>query len=180
MARDVGAGRGDVRAFRTSFLVVMLAMLSTVFMVAPAVAQTGPLEGRYEFTGKSTERYFEMSDSNGTFTGRTSYVDVPPPEIGQTITMAWSFRISPSVRSIATSPMTCTTDVAQVPSYRDYHPDIPVDYFLHSSVPMLGFNTNYDLEGKCVFQVNVGGRPGTATLTYKFHFRIADGLPYDA
>jgi len=161
-------------------IALALAALLTFFVATPGFAQDAPLEGRYEFTGKSTDRYFEMSDSNGTFTGRTSYVDAPPPEIGQTITMAWSFRVSPAVRAIAVSPMTCTTGVAQVPSYRDHHPDVPVDYFLHSSVPKLGFSTNYDLEGKCTFKVNVSGRPGTATLTYKFHFRIADGLPYDA
>lgn len=164
------------------YLVVLCALatlltMSTGSAAAAEATQAPSLEGRFEFSGLDTERYFEMSDGHGTFTGQTSYVDQSSPEFGQSVTMAWSYRVSPDLQAIATTPMNCATDVDQVRNYHDYHPNVPVDYFLHSSIRGLGFSQPYDLRGQCVFGVQVDGYPGTATLRYAFHFTVADGLP---
>jgi hypothetical protein len=89
--------------------------------------------------------------------------------------MAWSFQISPAVQAIATSTMNCRAGHNQLP-YSDAHDNIPVDYLWHSSVPgNKRDNTNYDLWGSCTFKVNSGGRPGTANLSFKFHYYMFCG-----
>jgi hypothetical protein len=111
----------------------------------------------------ASEPSYDMSDINGTFTGQVTWAagDLP---------VAWSFRVSPQVQAIATSPMTCEAGHMQL-SYTDRHV-VSVDYTWHSTVRGHSANTDYVVFGSCRFSVNVGGRSGTAVLRFHFDYRM--------
>jgi hypothetical protein len=114
---------------------------------------------------------FDATDSNGRFTGQANM----SVSAGRATTMAWSFRISPKVQAIATSPMDCRAGHNKLP-YSDFHGGVPVDYFWHSTVQgNVIDNTNYTLYGNCTFRVVAGGRPGTANLSFQFHYSLFCG-----
>ena len=118
----------------------------------------------FPFTPANTTS--DDSDRNGRFTGQAQ------TNPGHPVPMAWSFRISPAVQAIATSPMDCTAGHMQL-NYHDTHAAVPVDYFWHSTVPgNQSDNTKYDLYGNCTFRVQ---GPGTANLKFVFHYSMFCG-----
>lgn len=159
---------------RLAFFVISVA---AILGLLATTASASPITGAKHFTG--SDRSFQMTDRNGTFTAQTYYRNEPPPEIGQFAGISWSFKAAPQVAAIATTPMDCTAglnpDARQ--HYHDHHAGIPADYLWHSSTPTVEFDRSYQLYGNCVFRVNVGGNTGTANLGIKFTFDIADGLP---
>lgn len=56
--------------------------------------------------------------------------------------------------------------------YSDTHTDIPTDYLWHSTVRGHSYNSQYSLWGYCTFKVNVGGKSGTATVSFRFNYSI--------
>ncbi len=141
--------------------VAALALLSPSHAGIGRAALSGEIAGRMIFT--AAQPNYSITDSNGTFTGQVTWVAADLP-------MAWSFRASPQVRAIATTPMTCEAGHMQLP-YSDKHV-VPVDYQWHSTVRGHATNTDYILYGSCQFGVNVGGRAGTAVLRFHFDYQM--------
>jgi hypothetical protein len=145
------------------FAVVLSGAVTLLLAAAP------PASAAHQHVFTQSSEYFEATDSNGRFTAQANM------HSGWVVTMPWSFQISPAVQAIAVSPMNCTAGHNQLP-YSDNHPNIPVSYHWHSSVPGNKVdNTNYDLWGNCTFRVNVGGRPGSANLKFQFHYSMFCG-----
>lgn len=147
-------------------LKLMIALSSAMTLVLIS-AESASAEHYHTFTQSS--EYFDQTDRNGRFTAQANM------HSGWVVPMAWSFTVSPAVQAIASSPMNCTAGHHQLP-YSDTHNNIPVDYRWHSTVPGNKVdNTRYDLWGNCTFSVNVGGRPGTANLSFQFHYSMFCG-----
>lgn len=126
----------------------------------------GVASADHYFTFTQAHTTFDDSDRNGRFTGQAQ------TNPGHAVPMAWSFRISPAVQAIATSPMDCSAGHMQL-NYHDNHPAVPVDYFWHSTVQgNQSNNTKYDLYGNCTFRVQ---GPGTANLKFVFHYSMFCG-----
>lgn len=86
-------------------------------------------------------------------------------------TMAWSIRLKPAVQAIVFGgTMTCRTTIIDLPNYSDYHPNIPANYTLHSSVGNLHDGHQYRLRSICTFQVltDTGLQPGTVQTSVNF------------
>lgn len=142
-------------------LTVVVAVALTVL---PAVAGIGPQAHAGEISGrmifKPNDLSYALADRNGRFTAQATYTPGLP--------IAWSFTPGPQLRAIATSPMTCTAGHMQL-RYHDRHV-VPVQYTWHSTIRGHATNVEYLMYGSCKFQVNVGGKPGTAVLTIKFSY----------
>jgi hypothetical protein len=146
------------------FFVVALTTLALLSPSNPGVGRAEPageIAGRMIFT--TSDPNYSITDRNGTFTGQVTWA-------GADLPMAWSFRVSPQVQAIATTPMTCEAGHMQLP-YSDKHV-VPVDYQWHSTVRGHATNTDYVLYGSCQFGVNVGGRAGTAVLRFHFDYQM--------
>jgi hypothetical protein len=152
--------RQHLRIFLVATIAV-LALLSPPNTGVGRAASAGEINGRMIFTASDIN--YSITDSNGTFTGQVTWGGAGHP-------MAWSFRVSPQVRAIATTPMTCEAGHVQLP-YSDKHV-VPVDYMWHSTVRGHATNTDYVLYGSCEFDVNVGGRTGTAILRFNFDYQM--------
>lgn len=141
--------------------IAALALLSPSHAGTSSAAPTGEIAGRMIFT--TSEPNYSITDRNGTFTAQVTWG-------GAGLPMAWSFRVSPQVRAIATTPMTCEAGHMQLP-YSDRHV-VPADYRWHSTVRGHATNTDYVLYGSCQFGVSVGGRAGTAVLRFHFDYQM--------
>lgn len=104
-----------------------------------------------------------MADRNGHFQARVTYGEPGLP-------MAWRFRLTPAVQSIAVTPMDCTAGRMEG-DYHDHHV-VPTDYSWHSTVRGHVHNGDYVLWGRCTFGVNVGGKLGKADLGFRFNYGI--------
>lgn len=90
--------------------------------------------------------------------------------------MPWSFKITnKKLKAIATSKMNCKATGLNG-KYHDNHAAIPVGYQWHSTVGSKAHphkkKKNYTLSGTCVFNVQVGGKPGKATVGFSFKYAI--------
>ncbi|MGI5195655.1 hypothetical protein ACQEVY_18735 [Streptomyces sp. CA-288835] len=148
---------------------VSSAALAAVLALGVVPANAAVNQAKHTF--KLSDPDYKRTDRNGTFTGQVNMAGT----VGRPAHMAWSFRISPAVRAIATGRMTCTAGHMQLP-YHDRHTNVAVSYFWHSSVPNNRRNKEYTLYGSCKFRVNVGGRPGTANLGFSFKYSLFDGI----
>lgn len=152
---------------RLHLRIFFIATVTTLALLSPSTTgvgravPAGEISGRMIFT--VSEPNYSITDSNGTFTGQVTWT-------GADLPMAWSFRVSPQVRAIATTPMTCEAGHMQLP-YSDKHV-VPADYMWHSTVRGHTTNTDYVLYGSCQFGVNVGGRTGTAVLRFRFDYQM--------
>lgn len=105
--------------------------------------------------------------------------------------MPWSFKITnKKLKAIATSRMNCKATGLNG-KYHDTHASIPVGYEWHSKVGSKAHphtkKKTYNLSGTCVFNVQVGGKPGKATVGFTFKYAInpdkkksATGTPNNA
>lgn len=90
--------------------------------------------------------------------------------------MAWSFKVTnKKLKAIATSSMNCKATGLNG-KYHDSHASIPVGYEWHSKVGSKKHPHKkkkvYNLTGTCVFRVQVGSKPGKATVGYHFKYAI--------
>lgn len=132
---------------------------------APAAAATHAVPGvqiYYNFTPAHPR--FHKTDHNGKFSAQVTYKSKGLP-------MAWSFRLAEALQDIATGEMNCKASLEGTKRYHDHHV-IPVNSLWHSTVPGNKYDVKYVLQGTCTFPVEVGGQPGTATVSFKFHFVI--------
>ncbi|WP_258906374.1 hypothetical protein [Actinokineospora sp. UTMC 2448] len=144
-------------------------MVGAFVMVATLVAPANA-SGQFYHTFTTANPYFQSTDGRGTFTAQAR------TKPGYAVPLAWSWQIAPSLQAIATGNMTCTAGHHQIKVYRDYHPNVPVSYLWHSSFTgSWSDNTKYDLWGECVFPVYSGGRPGTARVSFVFHYSLFCG-----
>jgi hypothetical protein len=160
----MGVVQMRIHIFRAlSVATLTILALLTAPMTGPGdVAHAGEIAGRMIFT--ASDQYYGLTDRNGTFTGQVTWTAPGLP-------VAWSFRVSPQVRAIATTPMTCEAGHMQLP-YHDTHPSIPADYRWHSTIRGHAINTEYTLYGWCQFGVSVNGQTGTAVLRFHFDYQM--------
>lgn len=90
--------------------------------------------------------------------------------------MPWSFTITnKKLKAIATSKMNCKATGLNG-KYHDTHAAIGVGYKWHSKVGSKAHphkkKKTYNLSGTCVFNVQVGGKPGKATVGFSFKYAI--------
>ncbi|MFJ2818078.1 hypothetical protein ACIQOU_29345 [Streptomyces sp. NPDC091279] len=90
--------------------------------------------------------------------------------------MPWSWVITnKKLKAIATSTMSCTATGLNG-KYHDKHAAIPVGYHWHSTVGSKAHPHTkkkvYTLTGTCVFNVEVGGKTGQATVSFTFKYAI--------
>lgn len=93
--------------------------------------------------------------------------------------MPWSWQITnKKLKAIATSTMNCKATGLNG-KYHDNHAAIPVGYIWHSTVGSKAHPHKakkvYNLSGTCVFSVEVGGKPGKATVGFTFQYAINPG-----
>ena len=117
------------------------------------------MNGEMRFT--RLDRYYDLTDRNGTFTAQVSWEAAGLP-------VAWSFRMTPALRAIATGPMVCDAGSMQS-AYHDHH-IVTSDYNCNCTVGSHFFNTPYTLYGSCTFPVDVGGNPGKAVVSFRFAY----------
>lgn len=89
--------------------------------------------------------------------------------------IAWSFRLSTYLRSIATSNASVDARVFRhgaATSY-SYTKRAPCDYTFHSTLKGSSNKYRYQLGGTYTFRVNAGGRPGTAYVRMTFDCEIS-------
>lgn len=92
--------------------------------------------------------------------------------------MPWSFKITnKTLLAIARGKMTCKATGLNG-KYHDTHV-VPVTYLWHSTVGSRKLPHKakkvYGLSGTCVFKVEVGGKPGKATVGFYFKYAINPG-----
>ncbi|MFE0098904.1 hypothetical protein [Streptomyces sp. NPDC059009] len=90
--------------------------------------------------------------------------------------MAWSFKVTnKKLKAIARGPMSCKASGLNG-KYHDKHYPIPVGYQWHSTVGSKKHPHKkkkvYNLSGTCVFKVQVGHKPGKATVGFHFKYAI--------
>lgn len=139
--------------------------LLTAFALALGIHSSATAELQASKTFTRFDSSYTKTDRNGHFTGQVTWGAPKLP-------MAWSFKLAPQLRAIATSPMTCKAGHMQLP-YSDTHRDVGVDYTWHSTVSGNLYNARYTLWGYCTFRVNVGGQTGTAKVSFRFNYSIA-------
>jgi hypothetical protein len=102
----------------------------------------------------------------------TSQVNTSLPPTAMTNT--WSLQLQPAVQQIVFgNTMTCTSTVLELPNYSDFHPNIPANYLLHSTIPNLRQNTLYRFRSTCTFQVltDTGLVPGMTQTAVDFRIK---------
>lgn len=122
--------------------------------------------GQYGHQFGPNNTYYHASDSNGNFSGQITYKSGNP--------IAWAFRLSPYLQSIATSPVNAKAALFRdgQPTSYSYKKVQDRTYLYHSTI--LGSNRNhrYQLGGNYNFRVNVGGKTGTANVRMVFNYVV--------
>ncbi|MFD8724639.1 hypothetical protein ACFV2H_43450 [Streptomyces sp. NPDC059629] len=123
------------------------------------------------------DQSFQATDSNGHFTAQVTYVSGGRPFRENPV--AFSFVISPYLKSIATSNMNCTAwqqKNGASTGASDNHPSIGPGYVWHWTFPQYNsIGANMMASGNCTFRVDVAGRTGTANVTFVFRYVVGDG-----
>jgi hypothetical protein len=123
------------------------------------------------------DQYFEATDSNGHFTAQVTYVSGGRPFRENPV--AFSFVISPYLKSIATGSMNCTAwqqKNGASTGASDHHAGIGPGYIWHWTFPQNNsIGANMMASGNCTFRVDVAGRTGTANVSFVFRYVVGDG-----
>ncbi|MEU1625397.1 hypothetical protein ABZ746_08705 [Streptomyces sp. NPDC020096] len=146
-------------------------LVASVGLVLPAVA-AGDYGEKYFEIG---DQFFQATDSNGHFTAQVSYVSGGRPFRDNPV--AFSFVISPYLRSIATGTMQCRAWQSKngaLTGASDYH-SIPPGYLWHWTFPENPMGPHMEASGSCVFPVNAGGRTGIANVRFLFRYVVDNG-----
>jgi hypothetical protein len=158
-----------IRRFILAFSALVLLVMASI---SPAAAAGDYGKKFFELDDRS----FQATDRNGTFNAQVTYVTGGRPFRNNPV--AFSFTISPYLRSIATSNMHCQawqTKSGSLTGASDNHASIPPDYLWHWSFPDNPMGADMAVNGACSFLVNVGGRTGRANVSFIFRYVVDDG-----
>ncbi|MBL7259250.1 hypothetical protein [Paractinoplanes lichenicola] len=140
-----------------------MAALTMIFTASAPASAAARFEKYFSFESTS----FDWTDENGTFSANVSIFN--PGH-----TLAWGFNLSPALRAVAASSMTCVArgyDANLQPTgYFDQHL-VPFDYTWHSSIANEPWNQDRAMTGLCQFRINPRG---TATVRFQFNYEISD------
>lgn len=152
---------------RNIFAKTLIAIFALSIAVAsPAAAENpGAAPGVYEFHPRDQHYYYD--GPHGILTGDAIY-ESDSPKGGTRV--VWSLRLSWNVRALITSPMTCRTKVDNLKGYSDHHPDIPADYYLHSTIKGVQLEKWYTLRVSCDFTAVKAGQTAPGNVSYQFRF----------
>lgn len=137
---------------------VVLALVGAGSISLPPAAATS----YYEKTFTYYDTFFQSTDSVGTFSAQASFAYTGTP-------IAFSLTLTPALQALATGNMTCSAYQQENGSYtgvNDYHPNIPVSYFWHWTVPNNSYGPTYLESADCYFPVKGGQAHVGAVLTY--------------
>jgi hypothetical protein len=116
------------------------------------------------------------SDASITFSAQVTYTSGGRPFVSYPLAWVWS--LAPAIRAIGTGTMGCSAHLNRngvVTPWHDNHPSLPLTYLWHASVPINDIGAAYVLAGSCTFRVSVGGRLGTAVVSWTFDYVVSDG-----
>jgi hypothetical protein len=137
--------------------------------VVPATADAAAKPINKSFTFSKKHQHFQYGNSAGKLSAQ---IGVSKATVRRKhYPMPWSFVIAPGIASLATGKATCKAGNLQIRGYSDTHVVWP-GYIWHSTVKPHKTNKSYTLWGSCKFPVRVGGRPGIATVSFSFKYRI--------
>jgi hypothetical protein len=134
----------------------------------PSTPESSPVHTSVQVFDASHPSY-HGSDNNGTLdaqvtVSRSPYKDNP---------MAWSFRLSSRLKSIATGPMDCTARQSRQGIHTSYYEQHPaVSSLWHSTVLRNPRSEPHRLSGSCAFPVNVDGRPQRARVNWTLDYAL--------
>jgi len=137
--------------------------------VVPATADAAAKPITKSFTFSKKHQHFQYGNSAGKLSAQ---IGVSKASVRRKhYPMPWSFVIAPGVAGLATGKATCTAGNLQIHGYHDTHVIWP-GYTWHSTAKPHKTKKGYTLWGTCKFPVQVGGRPGIATVSFTFKYRI--------
>ena len=128
----------------------------------PASGDYGP---KYFFKSDS---YFSPTDNNGSFSASALY-------FLSSASVAWGFKLSPYLQSIATSGVTPVCNNFANGGFTGYHyskTPQTADYPFHASIPGVQFVPSEQLACGYSFRVNAGGATGLANVRSVFNSTV--------
>lgn len=140
---------------------------ATISRPTESRASAKPINKHFTFSKK--HQSFRYANSAGSLAAQIGVSKASVRRKGYP--MPWSFVIASRLASLATNKATCVAGNLQLKSYHDTHVIWP-GYTWHSTVKPHKIKKDYTLWGSCKFPVRVGGRPGIATVSFSFRYRV--------
>jgi hypothetical protein len=150
--------RGKIGLSATGLL--SAAAAAAVFAATPASAAT------FSNTFEVSYPYWQNTSSVGKFTAQVTYVDSGTKENPIT----FSLTMSAATQAAATGTMTCAAyqfnSAGNPTGTSDYHPNEPIDYIWHWTVPTNPIGSYFQEQASCYFPIKGGSEQVEAILNY--------------